>query len=162
MRQTILLIDDDLDDVLFFEMAISRCAPNIDVVHAHDGAQALEMLKRGNDFVPDLIVTDLKMSGINGFEFLALLKADLNLNRLPVIVFSSSDEGVDRQRVMRFAANGYHVKPVGHHQLVEEVTRIYNMYLSGAVRDAGALGDVQQILGHPTPALIRVAARSTF
>jgi CheY-like chemotaxis protein len=130
-KRTILLVEDDLDDVLFFEMAISRCAPNVDVVHANDGSHALEILKSGVGFVPDLIVTDLKMPGMNGFEFLAKVKGDSELSKIPVIIFSSSGEEVDRQRAKPLNLSGYHVKPVGHHELVEEVRRIYYTYLNG-------------------------------
>ncbi len=133
VRRTVLLVDDDLDDVLFFEMAISRCASDIDVVHAHDGAQAMELLSNGVGFVPDLIITDIKMPGINGFEFLEMLKARPELSKLPVIVFSSSGEAVDRQQAAVFDLKGYHVKPVGHQALLEEVRRIFHTYLTEKV-----------------------------
>src|SRR6476619_4872437 len=110
----ILLAEDDQDDFFFFELAMSKCGANIKLVHAKDGGEAIDLLKNGSGLVPDLIVTDLKMPKVNGFEFLQWLQSQPSLSKLPTVVFSSSDEPTDHKRAKELGALSYHVKPGDH------------------------------------------------
>jgi CheY-like chemotaxis protein len=140
-KRKVLLLDDDLDDVVFFEMAMSRCTQGVEVVHAIDGAEGLKLLKPDRGFLPSLIITDLKMPGVDGFEFLLRLKDHPDRSKMRVIVFSSSDLTIDRERAKALNINGYHVKPVGFAPLIEEVRRMYDLYLRQPAK---------QVLANPT------------
>lgn len=117
----LLLVDDDLDDALFFELALKDCARNVAFHHTVDGAEAMAMLERNPEGAPDLILTDLKMPGVNGFQ---MLRDHAVFSKVPVIVFSSSGELVDRERAFALGAKDYHVKPAGYQKLVAEVRDI--------------------------------------
>ena len=71
-------------------IADSLCEAGYRVVQAVDGREALVALAAGER--PSLIVTDLKMSGMNGWELLRALRADASLSEIPVIVASASEE----------------------------------------------------------------------
>ena len=79
-------------------IAASWPAPVIDVEIAHDGVEALEML-RGRQW--DLVITDVDMPNMNGVELTAHLRADPRLRRLPVIIVSSRDSGDHRRTRFR-------------------------------------------------------------
>ncbi len=126
----ILLAEDDLVDFYFFQLAMEKCAAEIKLVHALDGQAAIAYLEDTTTPAPDLIVTDLKMPKINGFELLEWLKQHPELSKLPAVVFSSSDEMTDRNRAKALGARSYHVKPGNHRGFVEEVNRICKDLLS--------------------------------
>ena len=129
-KPCILLAEDDLDDFYFFQLAMEKCAAEIKLVHAADGREAILYLEDTATPAPDLIVTDLKMPKINGFELLEWLKQHPELSKLPAVVFSSSDEATDRKRAKELGAKSYHVKPGNHRGFVEEVNRICSALLS--------------------------------
>jgi CheY-like chemotaxis protein len=130
----ILLAEDDQDDFFFFQLALEKCVANIKLIHFVDGAEAMAYLQTAVNNPPDLIVTDLKMPKINGFELLEWLQGHPELSKLPTIVFSSSDETSDRKRAKALGAQSYHVKPGNHRGFVEEVNHICQQVLSGSKR----------------------------
>src|SRR6266568_66097 len=102
--------------------ALASASPEQEFPHetlvAHDGAEALDYLcGRGtyagrNGLPPDLVLLDLKMPRMDGFDFLRELGADDGLKMLPVVVFSSSEDASDRLKSYQLGANAYVVKPV--------------------------------------------------
>ncbi|HVL57888.1 MAG TPA: response regulator [Burkholderiaceae bacterium] len=85
----VLLVDDDPAILESYSLIFS--AAGYRVRCAKDGAQALNMLRHG-DFRPCLVVLDLMMPGVDGFEFLARRAQDEQLRSVPVIVCSSIDD----------------------------------------------------------------------
>jgi two-component system, chemotaxis family, response regulator Rcp1 len=130
-KPCILLAEDDQDDFYFFQLAMEKCAGEINLIHAVDGDAAMAYLEDTSTPNPDLIVTDLKMPKINGFELLEWLKQHPELSKLPTVVFSSSDEVTDRKRARELGAKSYHVKPGDHRGFVEEVNQICTQLLTG-------------------------------
>jgi CheY-like chemotaxis protein len=116
----ILLVDDDTVDVMNVQRAFKKSDQHNALFVAHDGRQALEMLRDGT--VPPrnrLILLDLNMPKMNGLEFLRALRGDPELSPTPVVVLTTSND--DRDRVQSYAHHvaGYLVKPVTSTAFVE-------------------------------------------
>jgi len=123
----ILLVDDDDVDVLITRRAINDLKITNELVHKVDGEDAIEYLKNEANARPGVILLDLNMPRMNGFEFLKIVKADNELKRIPIVVLTTSD--VDQNILDSFdlGVAGYIVKPVDYKQFVEAM-RTVNMY----------------------------------
>lgn len=118
---TFLLVEDDPNDVLLLEIEFRRRPASIRLISVEDGGKAIEYLKgegvyadRDKYPIPNVILLDLKMPGINGFQFLEWLRAKGPPNHriIPVVIMSSSGLKEDVERAYRLGANSYLVKPV--------------------------------------------------
>lgn len=132
----ILLVEDERMDV---ELTLDafREARLANIIHvAHNGQAALDYLFGRNEYVdrqkyplPDLILLDLKMPGIDGFEVLRQLKDTPLLKRLPVIILTSSEEEGDLGLSYDRGANSYLVKPVSFEGFLKVVRQIEDYWL---------------------------------
>ena len=116
MAATILVIDDDESIRDLIRMHLS--AAGYEVLIADDAIAAGYMVLRSP---PDLIITDVNMPHMDGFEFIAALRADTTLPRIPVIFLTSYDEGDERGR--QLGAVGYLTKPVRADRLLQIVAK---------------------------------------
>jgi two-component system response regulator len=101
---------------------------------ARDGAGALEALfgprGEGSDFRPRLILLDLKLPGMDGFEVLQCIKSNPDTRLIPVVILSSSGHQRDIEEAYRLGANGYVVKPVDFGRFIETVQILCNYWLT--------------------------------
>lgn len=88
----ILLADDDIDDCIFFKEAVEELQIPTTFTIVHEGEQLMQLLTKEATELPDVLFLDLNMPRKNGFECLAEIKGNKKLNRLPVIIFSTSLE----------------------------------------------------------------------
>jgi len=88
----ILLADDDTDDCIFFKEALGELLISTDLTAVHDGEQLMQLVKNGIGELPHVLFLDLNMPRKNGFECLSEIKLSEKLNKLPVIIFSTSFE----------------------------------------------------------------------
>ena len=88
----ILLADDDTDDCLFFKEAIAELIEPAQFTAVHNGEQLMQLLTHETIILPDVLFLDLNMPRKNGFECLAEIKQNKKLQKLPVIIFSTSFE----------------------------------------------------------------------
>src|SRR5689334_14825473 len=113
---TVLLVEDDPGDVLMITEALERTPQPPRLQVAGDGEQALAILRRSAGQIgstrPDLILMDLNMPRMDGREALALIKADESLRTIPVVVFTTSDAGVDVLDSYQSHANAFVTKPL--------------------------------------------------
>ena len=116
---TILVAEDDAD--LRGVLAASLTRSGHRVIPARDGAEALAAIER--DHV-DLLVLDLVMPNIDGFEVLARLKKVRKGASIPVVVVSGSDRSTTELQALRLGANVYLTKPIAAAALSEQVTRL--------------------------------------
>ena len=97
-KQTILCVDDDLDDLHLLQKAIHTTGPGFDIIEAYNGVEAIEHLERmkqeGN--LPALIVLDINMPKMDGRETLLSIKNDNQLAEIPVVILSTSSSILDR------------------------------------------------------------------
>lgn len=125
---TILHVEDDPNDTLLLQHACRKAGIVFDLKAVSDGDQAIAYLRGIDDFsdrhkypMPQLILLDLKMPRVSGFDVLAWLRADDKLKQLPVVVLTSSNHDADIKRAYDLGAKSYLVKPVGFEALVELV-----------------------------------------
>jgi len=138
---TILLVEDQRMDIELTLDAFreARLANNIRV--ATTGEEALDYIFGKGDYtdrklypLPDLILLDLKMPGIDGFEVLKQIKEANNLKRIPVIILTSSKEEGDRALSYDLGANSYLVKPVSFDGFLNTVKEIGEYWIVLNVR----------------------------
>lgn len=118
MKQIVLLVDDNPIDLMINEKTISRYKEDIEVHKVSGGPQALELLQ--SNFVPTCILLDIKMPGMNGFEFLAALQeTDLEVS-YPIHMLSSSIDPADLRAAEESPiVKSYITKPVSADKLSE-------------------------------------------
>ena len=116
----ILLVDDDSVDVMNVQRAFKKSRIHSTLYVAHDGHQALDMLRDGTLPANNrLILLDLNMPRMNGLEFLRALRADPELSTTPVVVLTTSNDDRDRTQSYAHHVAGYLVKPVQSPAFVE-------------------------------------------
>lgn len=91
------------------------------VIEAADGIEALQNARDG---LPDLIILDLQMPGLNGFAVLQELRNDRQFAATPILALTASAMQGDRERAMTIGFNGYLTKPLGLALLRSEVERL--------------------------------------
>lgn len=117
-RHTILLADDNDQDVELILSLLSEHDLPHEVVVCHDGAEALDYLYRRRRFSarppghPTVVLLDLKMPKLGGLDVLRVIKADAHLRVIPVVMLTSSREERDLAESYKLGANAYVVKPV--------------------------------------------------
>jgi len=128
---TILLVEDNPSDVFLIQRAFSRATPATTIQVVTDGAQAVDYLAGNEPYAdrecypfPVLMILDLKLPRKSGFEVLEWLQRQPALNRLPVVVLSSSDQPGDINRAYDLDVNSYLVKPVVFDDLLDMVNTI--------------------------------------
>ena len=116
----ILIVEDDADLVNLTTRWLERAG--YDVQHAGDGAAALKLL--GNDPLPALVLLDIMLPKIDGFEVLRRIRADARTKRLPVVMVTSFSRDKDANRAREIGANDYIVKPLMELDFLKRVEHI--------------------------------------
>ena len=111
----ILLVEDNPGDVRLVLEALKSIKKEYDINIVMDGKEAIDYLRKKDKFTevprPDIILLDLNLPKINGFEVLSDIKSDSNLKTIPVIVLSSSEADSDIFESYCYHANCYLTKP---------------------------------------------------
>ena len=130
-EKTILLVEDDPNDVVLTIRALEKSNILNQVIVARDGAEALDYLfgtgtyaGRDPSVMPEVILLDLKLPKVDGLEVLARLRADEQTELLPVVVLTSSKEDRDVVQSYRLGANSYVRKPVNFGEFCEAVRQL--------------------------------------
>jgi CheY-like chemotaxis protein len=113
----ILLADDDQADCLLFKDALEELPVNASLSIVHNGEQVIERLTKKKTKLPDVLFLDINMPRKNGFATLGEIKRHKRLQKLPVIIFSTSCEQVAIKRVFNDAAHYFICKPEDFSQL---------------------------------------------
>ncbi len=129
--QVILLVEDNPDDEALTMRALKKNNITNKVVVAHDGVEAVDFLfgtgmYQGRDpgDLPQVVLLDLKLPKMDGFDVLRKLRADPRTKFLPVVILTSSKEQQDIVRGYGLGANSYVRKPVDFGQFVEAVRQL--------------------------------------
>ncbi len=114
----ILHVEDSEEDAVLFGRACDASGLSSTCYTVRDGWEAVAYLEGAGKFadrnlypLPDLIVLDLKMPGMDGFDFLKWLRQQAEFLSLPVLVFTRSTKEEDKVRAINQGASGYFVKP---------------------------------------------------
>jgi len=127
---TILLVEDDPQDAELTLNALGSADPPPEIIHLHDGAEALDYLFRRGAYsaretsLPAVMLLDLKMPRVDGLEVLRQVKSDPELKSIPVVVLTSSREEKDVRQTYALGANAYVVKPVRFESFLEAIKAV--------------------------------------
>lgn len=122
----LLLVDDNHDDVDLTLRAFKRQPLSNPILVARDGDEVLDWMPRweAGDTWPVVILLDIRMPRLGGFEVLAALKAHPTLRRIPVVVLTTSRARRDIEAAYAAGANSYLVKPVNFDEFVALVRQV--------------------------------------
>jgi len=133
---TVLLCEDDPDDVLLTQIAFEKARLANPLQIARDGEEAIDYLQGEGPFadrirfpLPILLLLDLKMPKLDSFRVLEWLRNQPNLNRLPVAIMTSSDHDPDISRAYDLGADSYLIKPPDADALHALVQRLHAYWM---------------------------------
>ena len=134
---TVLLVEDELNDIFLVKRAFKIAHLENPLQVVTDGEEATRYLSGEGKYadretfpLPKLIVMDIKMPRMTGFEVLEWIKHDGKIRRIPVVIVSSSDRPQDIDRAYELGANAYMVKPMDYHaveRLFESITHYWGL-----------------------------------
>lgn len=120
----ILLAEDDEDDRQFFVEAIERMKLNTILEMVTDGVFLIDYLKNNPEKRPHLLFLDLNMPRKGGFECLEEIRKDMNIQDLPIAIYSTSNASSDMEEAFRLGANIYIRKPSDFEQLKKIIAKV--------------------------------------
>jgi CheY-like chemotaxis protein len=139
----ILVAEDDPTDAYFFQRAFKRAGIPVTLHFVRDGQEVLDYLQGEGQFadrachpLPQLLLLDLKMPRLDGFDVLKWVRKQCDLSGLPVVIFSSSEEPKHMARAYGLGANSYLVKPHSMVELTALVVQFKKSWLEGS-KDPG-------------------------
>jgi CheY-like chemotaxis protein len=136
MSPTILLVEDDANDVYFMKHAVHEAGIANPLQVAQDGQEAMDYLGGLGPFadrqrfpLPSLVLLDLKLPRVMGFEVLKWIRQQPALKSIIVIILTSSEEEPDVDLAYRLGANSYLVKPSRPDKLTKLITTVKQYWL---------------------------------
>lgn len=130
----VLLVEDDPGDVLITREAFAENKVRNHLSVVNDGVKALQFLRREAEYAdaprPDLILLDLNLPRMDGHEVLANIKSDSDLQRIPVVILTTSYAEEDVLRSYDLHANAYVTKPVDFERFLGVVRQIDDFFVT--------------------------------
>jgi twitching motility two-component system response regulator PilH len=124
MASKVLIVDDSPTETYKMETVLKK--HGYKVVKAENGEDGVEVAKKE---LPDLVLMDVVMPGLNGFQATRLLTKAKETSHIPVIIVTTKDQPTDKLWGKRQGAKGYLVKPVDDNQLIDTIKQV----MAGAV-----------------------------
>ncbi len=121
MKKKILIIDDELSIRMLLENYLGK---KYEVITKTDGIEGMKYLEAGN--MPDLIVADIQMPNMDGFEFLKQLKVSGFFKNIPVIMLSGIESSQERVKCLKMGAEDFIVKPFNPEELALRIENLIN------------------------------------
>ena len=133
-RPTLLIVEDSEDDIFFVQRIFQQIGARCDLQFARDGIEAIDYLSgkgrfsdRGAYPLPTVILMDLKMPRMNGFEVLEWMQKQPEIKLIPTVVVTSSTLQEDVTRAYRLGANAVMNKPVDKDSLTQ-MLKTFHVY----------------------------------
>jgi CheY-like chemotaxis protein len=137
-RFPILLVEDNPDDVFFVKRAFTQAGVENPIHVVSSGQEAIEYLQGDRDFsdrqkfpMPGLVLLDLKMPRVSGFDVIEWMRKDRRAKLIPVVILSSSALPDDVNRAYALGANAYMVKPPSIDALQRLFETIFKFWAAG-------------------------------
>jgi CheY-like chemotaxis protein len=127
MPHRILLVEDNPASLELMRYLLASAGH--ETLLATNGQEAIQHLAAA---LPDLVVTDIQMPGLDGYELLAHIRADLRLRALRVIALTAYSMPGDRERVMSAGFDGYMSKPIDPETILQDVQTYLSAHRPGA------------------------------
>jgi two-component system response regulator len=132
---TVLYVEDSADDFALLELAARKCGTPFFLQRAADGEEAIAYLNGASSYAdrdahpfPDLVLLDLKMPPLDGFEVLQWIRDNPVTRALPVVVLAGSRFRADIRRALELGAQSYAAKPgtlAELEVLVEQIAKVW-------------------------------------
>ncbi len=127
----ILFVDDDKEDCGILQDAFEDFNAQKHIHFEENGEKALEYVARCHtaNALPCLIVLDLNMPRMNGTQTLKHLKLNENYKHIPVVIYSTSLNGIEKDECMRLGAYDYIMKPLTYQECIDTAKKLYELCL---------------------------------
>ena len=119
MPRRILLIEDNEDNRIIYRLTLQHFG--YEVSEAVDGESGIRI---ATETLPDLVLMDVSIPGIDGWEATKILKAGERTMRIPIVALTAHALASDRERAKEVGCDGYLAKPVEPRRVVEEIQRL--------------------------------------
>ena len=113
----ILAVDDDMINLKLLKSMLMKNPDIKEVVEAKNGADAIEYIRSRNDI--DLILLDIIMPVMNGLEMLKVVRADENIEQMPIIILTTDE--TKKTEALELGANDFLMKPIRNNDLLEKI-----------------------------------------
>ncbi len=117
----ILIVDDSPTETFRFKEILTK--HGYDVLEASNGADGVTLAKAEQ---PDLVLRDVVMPGVNGFQATRQITRDEDTKHIPVVIVSTKDQATDRVWGKRQGAIDYLIKPIEENQLIDVIKQFLN------------------------------------
>ena len=127
---TILLVEDDPGHARLIEKNLRRSNITNDIVIVNDGQQAVDYLFSEGDYSgnkphkPILVLLDLNLPGLDGYQVLRRMKGDDRTKRIPVVILTTTDDAREVERCYDLGCNVYMTKPVDYEQFSDAIRKL--------------------------------------
>jgi CheY-like chemotaxis protein len=132
MQPTILIIDDNEDDVLLMKLVLSKTGRDLRTEVALSGEVGLALIGGGKTSLA-LILLDLKMPRMDGIEVLRKIREDKSLSRIPVVIVTHSDMESDQQASIKAGADSFLRKASDLDQFKKDIEHMLDRWLGATV-----------------------------
>ncbi len=133
----ILLVEDNDDDVFLTREAFDAASLRVNLHHVDNGEKCLQFLRKQGPYAdavtPDLILLDMHMPVMDGYEVLSEIVKDEKLHHLPVVVLTTSYEAEDIRRMYGLRCSSYITKPVDFDSFVKAIGQLAGYWLTVVV-----------------------------
>lgn len=133
----ILLVDDSEDAVFLTREAFDVAKLRVNLKNVDNGLKCLQFLRKegpyGDAPTPDLILLDIHMPVMNGYEVLSEIVKDDKLKHLPVVILTTSYEAADIHKMYALRCSSYITKPVDFDDFVEAISQLASYWLTTVV-----------------------------
>ena len=133
----ILLVEDNEGDILLTKEAFEACKVETEISVAKNGQEALDFLHKRGEYVnakkPDLILLDINIPIFNGHEVLREIKADNKLEKIPVIILTTSSNQKDLDEAYESHCNSYVKKPLEISEFLGAILKIEEFWLQPTI-----------------------------
>lgn len=129
-----LIIDDDPDDASILAEIIKGLCSDVHMIYADNGETALQMIHHHHNQQSGIsvIILDLNMPRINGTQTLMNIKNDPGCNYIPVVIYSTSINDLEKEKCLLMGAHSYRTKPLSYTESIETATFFIELCKAGA------------------------------
>lgn len=122
MKKNVLVVDDTQ---IMRNLIKKFLEKDYEVMLAENGMEAILSMQSG--YIPDLIISDIQMPKLDGFEFIEQIKSTGYLKDIPIIMLSSIDDSKSRLKFLKLGVSDYIIKPFNPEELVLKVHNIFEL-----------------------------------
>jgi len=119
MPSVVLIVDDSATEMAALTGVLKR--NGFEVLNAHDADEGLQLARAQR---PDIVLMDVVMPGLNGFQATRQLARDPDTSAIPVVMISTKSQETDRVWAMRQGARGYLTKPIDERVLLQTIRQV--------------------------------------